>query len=172
MGEKKKLLKHAGNIALAMVVAFLLLKKIPGWIANYRVEGETVKSFQVRNDKGESITLPTPGKKQVVIFWATWCGPCKVELSRFNTAVKEGQLKAEDVIAISLGEDPALVYKEAKARDYSFTTLVDPETASLASLRVDGTPQTYHISENERITHASMGLSLLAVWRAEQFLKN
>ncbi len=171
MADKKKLFKHAGNIALVIVIAFLLLKKVPSWLANVQVEGEAVKSFQVRNEAGEVITLPSPGKKQVVIFWATWCGPCRVELSRFNTAVKEGQLKAEDVIAISLGEEPALVYKEAKAREYAFTTLVDPETASLASLRVDGTPQTYHISENQKITHASMGLSLLAVWRAEQFLK-
>ena len=169
--EKKTLIKHLGNIALVVIIAFLVLSKLPSWIANVQVEGEAVTSFQVRDERGEVVTLPKPGEKQIIIFWATWCGPCQVELARFNSAVIDGQLKAEQALAISLGEDPALVYKEAKARDYRFTTLVDPETASLASLRVDGTPQTYHINAEQKVVHASMGLSLLGVWRAEQFLK-
>lgn len=169
---KKFSFSRVTNIILWAVVAFALYQKVPGWIANYEVEGKKVESFPVVDENGESLSLPVAGKKQVVIFWATWCGPCTVELSRFNAAVKKGELQPADVIAVSLGEEPSLVFREAKTRDYGFTVRADPEGLSARSLEVQGTPQTFHINAEGKVVHASVGLSLFPVWRASMFLKN
>ncbi len=152
------------------VIGFFLYQRLPGWIANTKVEGQVVPPFSVSQENGETLSLPLSGKKQVILFWATWCGPCTVELARFNSAVKDGDLKAEDIIAISFGEEPQIVWAEAKKRDYRFVVAADPDFQSQKSLEVYGTPQTYHVDEDKKITHASMGLGLFSIWRAQYFL--
>lgn len=156
------------NLILISVVGILLIQKIPTWIRNFQMDGAPVQTFSVVDASGGSVSLPVAGKKQVVIFWATWCGPCTLELLRFNSAVKDGELSADQVIAVSFGEDPAVVYKEVAERDYKFTVLVDPEPKT--TLPVEGTPTTYHIDETGVIKHASVGASLIPVWRAKWFL--
>ncbi len=154
------------------LIGYFLFQRVPGWVANSKIEGQIVQPFSVSKENGETLSLPLSGKKQVVVFWATWCGPCTVELARFNSAVKDGELKAEDIIAISFGEEPQIVWAEAKKRDYRFTVAVDPDLQSQKSLEVYGTPQTYHISADQKISHASMGLGLLSSWRARYFLSD
>lgn len=156
---------------LWLAVLFMLIQKVPLWISNMKSEGAKVVPFSVSDEQGERRELPALGQKQVLIFWATWCGPCTLELKRFNSAVKDGELRADQIIAISIGEDPAVVYKEARERDYRFTVLVDPENVSTRSLAVDGTPTTYHLDAEGKIAHASTGASMFPVWRAKSFLQ-
>lgn len=45
------------------------------------------------------------GKVTVVVFWATWCGPCKPLLTLLSECYREYHLDGFDVIAFSLDED-------------------------------------------------------------------
>ena len=158
------------NYALWGLMVFLLSQRVPTWIANYKVEGQLVADFSARDAVGMSQILPRPGVKQIVVFWATWCKPCEVELSRFNSAVKNREIPARSVLAISVGEEPQVVFAEAKSRGYEFLVYADPTAASTQSLDVQGTPQIYHIGADKRVEYASMGLSPLSIFKAKRFL--
>lgn len=43
-------------------------------------------------------------KKQVVVLWATWCGPCHSLLADLKEEVAGGKLAAENVLAVSMVE--------------------------------------------------------------------
>ena len=162
--------KKLMNFSLWALMIFLLAQRAPSWIANYKAEGKAVLPFAVLDSSGSPTSFPTPSKKQIIVFWATWCKPCTLELDRFDKAVRNKEIAADSVVAISVGEDPQVVINEVKQRDYAFAVYTDEAGASAQSLAVQGTPQVYHIDEDARITHASMGLSPLSIIRAKNFL--
>jgi peroxiredoxin len=169
----KKFFSSISNILLVGFVLYLLATRAPQWWALYKEQGETVQSFQVLNLSSQSVqALPPTGQKAVLIFWATWCGPCTVELDRIQKAIVEKDLSPENIYAISLQEDPQLVAAEVQRRGYTFQVFADPKGLSLKSVKVFGTPTIYYVTENQTIAKSSMGLSPLLIKTIKDFLIN
>ncbi len=142
----------------------------PRWWELHKQEGEPIKPFSVTATTGETLHFPAAKGKRILIFWATWCGPCTIELTRFNRAVLAGDLPADKVVAVSMGEDPALVKAESEKRGYRFTVAVDPDNQAGDALLVSSTPTVFYLDENGTVAHASAGLSPLAIYRSRFFL--
>lgn len=154
-----------------VLMLFLLSQRIPSWITNYRVEGKLVEPFVVFNAEDAPQTLPLLQKKQIIIFWATWCKPCELELSRFNRAVADKEISADSVVAVSVGEEPSAVFAEVRSRGYLFPVFADLASRSTQSLEVQATPQVYHVDVDRKVSYATMGVSPLAIMRARWFLR-
>lgn len=105
------------------------------------------------------------------MFWATWCGPCKVELERFNRLVSEGVLKYGDLIAISSEEDLNLVKAVVQTRGYNFEVLLDTTGEVARRLQVAMTPTVFFIDESGRIDWVSAGVSPTLEWRVRHFFR-
>jgi cytochrome c biogenesis protein CcmG, thiol:disulfide interchange protein DsbE len=157
------------GVMLAAVA--VLIQRLPAWYRLNQVKGSEIQPFQVTSIDGKSHTLPS-GRRQVLIFWATWCPPCEMELARFDRAIGEGELPSEGVLAISLNEHPKLVWEISQKRGYKLTVMADPRGNSLNSLEVAATPTTYHIDETGTVVHASTGVSPLGIMRAKRFLED
>lgn len=159
------------DILLWAGLLFVLVSSAPMWIKLYQKQGATVETMQVVGEKGAPQSLPLAKQRHILIFWATWCPPCTLELSRFNEAVIQGEIAKDKVVAVSFGEDPNLVFSESKSRAYQFTVVADPTGSAAQTMEVSGTPTVYHIDENAKIAYASSGVSPLAIARAKSFLK-
>ncbi|MDZ4846464.1 MAG: TlpA disulfide reductase family protein [Chitinophagales bacterium] len=111
-------LLFAGIISQAQVKEAFTDKKLPS------VEVQTLDGKRVNiADYGKN------GKITVISFWATWCGPCKLELNNISD-IYDGWKKDYnvEVIAISIDDsrNTAKVKSFAQAQGWDFEVLLDP----------------------------------------------
>lgn len=149
-------------------MAFLLLK-IPDIYKMYQKQGEVLPSGQVMGLNNDVKTIPS-GQKQVLVFWATWCGPCGVELSRIQNLIDQNKIKKDSVLAISIGESPQTVKSFVEEKKYTFPVAIDLDSAVASLYEVKGTPTVFLVNENKSIHWVTVGLSPSLELRLKSFL--
>ena len=160
------------TLLLWLFVGALLWQRIPGVIEHFQKENQPAPSFQVPLLNGDTFDLKTKTHPLVVVFWATWCGPCEVELSRINQMIEKGEVTRDSVVAIASHEDRALIEKVSRDRNYRFLVGVD-ETGSVAqAYGVRGTPTIVFIDASRKIHWITTGLSPFLGVRLSRFLKS
>lgn len=157
------------NILFFLALVWVFYKKVPLWIEQYKSEGNSAAQVQVLSLDSKSVTVPIPNQKQVLIFWATWCGPCGVELARLNHLVENGTLKTTEVIAISIMEEAKIVKDIVQDRGYQFMVLLDPSGVAANQYKVDGTPTIIFVDETGKINWMTTGLSPSLEFRVKKF---
>jgi len=66
------------------------------------------------------------GKPAVLVFWASWCGPCRYEVPHVNQLDKSVGETAH-VLGINAGEDHQTVLAAIKAMDIQYPVLEDSD---------------------------------------------
>jgi peroxiredoxin len=100
--------------------------------------GDPVKPFSLRDIDGKQVSLSDyKGKVVLLSFWATWCGPCKVEMAHLDTMYREMQAKNVPFVVLSISSDDArtsaLAKRYIKQKAYTFTALLDPDATVTGS---------------------------------------
>lgn len=139
---------------------------------NFKAEGTVLESESYKIIYSPSgltqVEFPPNNSSVVAIFWATWCGPCKMEMHRLQSSITEGQISASKVFAINPFEDAITVDKYLSQNKFDFTFIDVPELTK--ELDINATPTTLFI-KNGKIHSMSSGMSLIGIWKAENFLK-
>lgn len=168
----KKWLTNKNNIFTLILVSFVAWRQIPLLFNSIEAEGVKLdpKTYTViSSPAGLTQTIFPPGDSKVLaIFWATWCGPCKVEMNRLQSSVQQGKISGSKILAINLFESPTIIKKFLSSNHFDFTFIVAPEVAN--ALKIEVTPTTLYIDKGE-ITSMSTGMSIVGIWKAERFLK-
>lgn len=158
------------NIVLTVVVLVLLAAKIPGMIENFKTEGSIAPDFSVMTNNGLAFDTKDLHAKKVLVFWATWCPPCEMELSRINELIKDKRIPAEAILAISMQEDKSLVDKIVAERGYQFPVAYDLDGKVSQLFKIQGTPTLVFLNGDKTIRWLSTGLSPLLKLRLNVFL--
>lgn len=158
------------NIILTVVVLVLLAAKIPGIYDNFKTEGSVAPEFSVLTNSGLEFDTKDLHAKKVLVFWATWCPPCEMELSRINELVKDKRIPAEAILAISMQEDKALVDRTAAERGYQFPVGYDLDGQVSQMFKIQGTPTVIFLNGDKTIRWITTGLSPLLKLRLNIFL--
>ncbi|MCM2281083.1 MAG: TlpA family protein disulfide reductase [Bdellovibrionaceae bacterium] len=132
-------------------------------VKEIHLEGQTEIS-------GKIMTLPPEHQASVIVFWATWCGPCSLELDRIQAAINQGEIPAQQVLAVSLGENPSVVRTHITEKKYTFRIFIDESEESARTYSISGTPTTVHIDPSGKIQWAAAGLHPLSVRKARELL--
>ncbi len=84
------------------------------------------------------------GWPTIILFWATWCRPCKQEMKDYKSIFESYQEKGVKVLAIS--EDNSKTQSQIKPfiqnNGYNFTVLLDPTGEVLRSYGGESIPFT------------------------------
>lgn len=153
-------------------IAFQVYKRAPTWWDSYQLENKKAPITTAFDFDGTEVTLPfSGGQPTLLVFWATWCGPCKIELGRLQSAIEDGDIPAHRIFAISLQESPQVVKNFLKDNPYTFNVLLDPTGRSVKTWPISGTPTVAHIDPNGVIKWISTGLSPTGIYRAKRLFE-
>ncbi|MBY0412683.1 MAG: TlpA family protein disulfide reductase [Bdellovibrionales bacterium] len=163
--------KRIFNTISIAILAFALFQKAPSILTHFKFQDQRSPNFSVMTLKNENITLNSQSKKLVIVFWATWCGPCEVELKRINKMIMDRKILANDVLAISIQEDPSVVKDTVKKNNYLFDVATDQTGTIARAFQVSATPTIILLDKNQVIHWMTAGMSPTLEFRISSFIK-
>jgi len=118
--------------------------------------------FQLPGFDGRTISLADyRGKKVVVSFWASWCGPCRVELPVLRSFFEKTYRRdgGFEMIAINLDTDREAAEAAAVQEKLPFPVLLDPGQKTANAFGVQGIPALFVIGTNGRVDYGQVGFN-------------
>ena len=124
--------------------------------------GRDAPAFTLDSTDGAKITLADfRGKKTVaLIFWASWCGPCRMELPVVKAFYRKARPMRDDfeILAISVDEYADSALGAAHAMNLPFPVLVNGERIASA-YGVGGIPQTLIVDKSGKVKSGQTGFN-------------
>jgi cytochrome c biogenesis protein CcmG, thiol:disulfide interchange protein DsbE len=145
----KRQLAVGGALVVVLFVVWVMAKgfgtdphQVPFLLAGKKAPNFTIK----RLDNDATVTLADfAGQPIVINFWATWCGPCKMEHPVLDWAAKTYAGKAV-FLGIVFEDTEASTKRFLVDNGWSFVQLFDPKSTVAVDYGVSGVPETYFIN--------------------------
>jgi peroxiredoxin len=117
--------------------------------------------FTLKDLNGNDVSLSDfRGKVVFLNFWATWCGPCQMEMPDFNDY--SSQLEKGDkavLLAVNVEEEEATVKDFIKSNGYTLPVLLDETGKVSANYIINSIPATYVIKPDGTIYNRFVGVT-------------
>jgi thiol-disulfide isomerase/thioredoxin len=117
-------------------------------------------NFTLESLDGKNVSLSDlRGKAVLLNFWATWCGPCKIETPWLVELQKEYGSQGLQVVGIAMddsGKDD--IEKFAKDMGVNYPVLLGKEAVGDAYGGVPALPESFFIGRNGKIVERIIGL--------------
>jgi thiol-disulfide isomerase/thioredoxin len=126
---------------------------------NALAQSEGVPNVSLKNLKGEAVNireLASSGKITVVSFWATWCSPCKKELTNYAELYDQWQEKyGVQVLAISIDDarNTAKVKAYVNGVNWPFEVLLDPNEDMKRSMNFQTVPFSMLVDQSGNVVY-------------------
>lgn len=124
-----------------------------------RIGGEPIP-FSVKGMDGRALSLEKyRGKVVLLDFWATWCGPCRVEMPNVVSIHKKFRDKGFEIIGVSLDRDRGALENYVKSNGMDWPQYFDGggwNNSIAAKYKVRSIPATYLIDRQGKIRYRSL----------------
>lgn len=106
--------------------------------------------FTLTDANGQSVKLSDyRGKVVLLNFWATWCGPCQIEIPWFIEFEQQFKSKGFEVVGVSMDEDGWKAVRPYIAeRKINYRILLGDETVSQLYGGLDALPTTFLVDRD------------------------
>ena len=133
-------------------------------------------NFTVYDLEGNEVNLSDfLGKPIIVNFWASWCGPCKMEMPDFNEAY---QLLNEDITFLMVNmtdgsrETVDIASSFIEESGYTFPVYYDTSYSAAITYSVSSLPTTYFIdADGNLIAHARGAIDAATLQKGIDIIK-
>ena len=117
--------------------------------------------LQMTSLSGEAVSLQSfRGKRVVDSFWASWCGPCRLELpvlQAFYEKYRGGGGATFEILAVSTDDNRSDAEKYVHEAGLRFPVLWDPQGRAQNAFGVEAIPALFVIDENGKVLSSDVG---------------
>jgi len=138
---------------------FLGLILAGGCIRNTPIQPSPAPAFDLPALNGGRVSLDSlKGKVVVLDFWATWCGPCIVEIPEYVDLWHKNQGRGVEIVGVACESDPQDVRDLVLAKRIPYRVLMGDDRVS-ENYGASGLPTTYVIDKHGLIRKRLVGMS-------------
>ncbi len=125
-------------------------------------KGDTPPDFELTTVAGDQVKLSDlKGKKIILNFWASWCGPCKAEMPHMEQFYKNNKNENVEVIAVNMTTTEKMgvdaVKDFIKAYGLTFPIPLDQDGAVMDAYKIIPIPTTYLLNTDGTIGQQIIG---------------
>jgi len=154
--KKGSNMKKNKIIASVAAVAFIVFGVF--MIGTTSVSAQEAPDFTLTDIEGNQVSLSDfKGKVILLDFWATWCGPCKMEIPSFIELQNDYR---DDVVVLGVSLDqggPAAVVPFAKKMKINYPIVYGDGKVVQAYGGIRGIPTTFVIDKEFKIQRKYVG---------------
>jgi peroxiredoxin len=135
------------------------------------LNGKMAPNFTLQDIHGKKVSLASyKGRPLILDFWATWCGPCKVEIPWFEKLHDQYASQGLEILGVSADDldkdDPAKLFTEkrdisdfAAKMHMNYPVLIDADSIADSYGGIDALPTTFFINRKGKIVASTVGLA-------------
>ncbi len=135
------------------------------------LKGKPAPAFTLEDLSGKKVSLASyKGKAVLINFWATWCGPCKIETPWLVQLRDQYAAKGFEILGVSTDDldhdDKKLEANEKKdiaksvaELKINYPVLIDGATLSKPYDGLDAMPTSYFVDRNGTVVAVQLGLT-------------
>jgi peroxiredoxin len=143
---------------LAAALACALLVVLPLVAAAAVAPRSAAPDFTLRQVEGPNLRLAEQrGNVVMVNFWASWCGPCRVEMPHLNRLYEKYRSSGFTLLGVNIDDDPAAARALAGKLGLKFPVLLDTDKKVVGAYDLNAMPATVLIDRDGRVRHLHRG---------------
>ena len=114
--------------------------------------------FTLRSLDGVNLRLAEQrGRVVMVNFWATWCGPCKIEMPHLVRLYDKYRASGFQLLGVNIDDDPRNASASAAKLGITFPVLLDGDKRVAKLYELSTMPTTLLIDRDGRLRHVHRG---------------
>jgi cytochrome c biogenesis protein CcmG/thiol:disulfide interchange protein DsbE len=117
--------------------------------------------FTLQDGNGAPVKISDyRGKVVLLNFWATWCGPCTMEIPWFTEFQQQYKSKGFEVLGVSMDDDGWTVIKPyITAHKINYRIVLGNDSVTQLYGGVDSLPTSFLIDKAGRVAYVHVGLA-------------
>lgn len=120
--------------------------------------GDTAPQFSLTTADGDEFSLPNQGTIILINFFATWCGPCQIELPHVEQIWTANKNNARfRLLVIGREETMETVRDYRNKNGFSFPIAPDPDRSVYSLFANESIPRTLVVSPDGQIVYSKAG---------------
>ncbi len=120
--------------------------------------GDIAPALSLEAVDGEIFSLPATGDVVLINFFASWCGPCQVELPHIEKIWAENKQNPHfKLMVIGREESKNSVLDYRNKYSFTFPIAADPDRAVYSRFATESIPRTLVVSPEGRIVYSNAG---------------
>ncbi|MEK6573031.1 MAG: redoxin domain-containing protein [Chloroflexota bacterium] len=122
------------------------------------ITGSPAPDFTLKNIHGQEVTLSKfKGQAVLINFWATWCGPCRIEMPAMEAAYQKYKDEGFVVLAVDADEPLKDVTEFVNDLGLTFEILMDPGSTVNDRYQIRAYPTSFFVGRDGTIVSLQIG---------------